>query len=110
MFESRSRQSKTEVNHRRERSQLVMTNLASGRKKHVESQYSSSSRKKTHMFTINASHSRAIKKKRQIDSLFCQVSKSVLILSDFTTSLNSASKQLAIKLSTKTSNHSNELW
>ena len=55
MFENRSQQSKTEVNARTEKSKFKSwTNLLSAKKKHVESQDSSSSRKKTHTFTIIA--------------------------------------------------------
>ena len=53
MFENRSQQSKTEVNVRTERSQNSSHEQTCFLlKKTVESQYSSSSRKKTHTITI----------------------------------------------------------
>ena len=55
MFENRSQQSKTEVNARTERSQNSSHEQTCFLlKKPVESHYSSSSRKKTHTFTIIA--------------------------------------------------------
>ena len=56
MFENRSQQSKTEVKARKERSQNSSHEQTCFllKKKPVEYQYSSSSRKKTHTFTIIA--------------------------------------------------------
>ena len=55
MFENRSQQSKTEVNARTERSQNSSHEQTCFLlKKPVESQNSSSSRKKTHKFTVIA--------------------------------------------------------